>query len=175
MTVYSGRMTTYVGIDFERANKHKGSICAYGLAFDDGSLEKQVIALHETMPAQEATRFHGITAEETANGAPFLELYSRLAALPEDTVLVAHDLKMDRRSFFAACTVWGLPKLKLTWLDSLKVAQRQLGKQNKTGVATMAKRLKMTIKHHDPSHDALVALAVVKHYAGVDPLYLVKD
>lgn len=168
-------MTTYVGIDFEMANRHKASICAYGLAFDDGSKEKQIIALHESMPTQEATRYHGISAEETANGHPFMDLYNRLSALPEDTILVAHDLKVERRALLAAYEVWGLPKLKLQWVDSLGVARRKHGKDAKTGVATMAQIFAMEIIHHDPADDALVALEVVKRYGKNDPLYLVKD
>lgn len=158
------------------ANSNKASICAYGLAFDDGSKEKQIIALHETMPRQEATHWHGISAKETANGRPFIELYNRLAGLPEDAVLVAHDLKAERRALFAAYSVWGIPKLRLQWTDSLKLAQLKLGGKNaKAGVATMAKIFDMTIKHHDPADDALVALEVVKRYGINEKLNLIKD
>lgn len=168
-------MTTYVGIDFEMANAHKGSICAYGLAFADGSKESQIIALHESMPEQNATRYHGISAEETAAGHHFLELYKRLEDLPEDTILVAHDLKADRRALLAAYAVWELPRLKLRWVDSLGVARRRHGKKAKIGVATLAQLFEMKITHHDPADDALVALEVIARYGDNDPLYLVKD
>lgn len=174
--MYSHLVTTYVGIDFEMANNHKASICAYGLAFADGAQEKQIIALHSTMATQEATRWHGISAEETANGHPFAELYSRLQKLPKDTVLVAHDLKVDRRALLAAFQVWGVPPLKLLWVDSLKVAQRSRGGKNvKAGVATMAEIFAMDITHHDPADDALVALEVIKRYGDSDQLCIVTD
>lgn len=167
-------VTTYIGIDFEMANNAKASICAYGLAFEDGSKESEIIALHPTMPLQERSRYHGISPEATAAGAHFLKLYERLASLPEDTILIAHDLRSERRALMAAYTLWNLPKLKLQWLDSLKIAQQMRGKNEKAGVATMAKIFGMAIRHHDPADDALVALEVIKRYGDMVRLNLVK-
>ncbi len=158
-------MTNYVGLDFEYANKATASICAYGLAFMDGSQEHGYVKLHEDFPLQQNRRWHGISQEQTDSGMHFTELYERLAALPEDTVLVVHDLKSDRRAWLAAQSAFGLPKLKLKWLDALPVARKSIGGNRHTGgggVKTMARLYKMEIVHHNPADDALVSLEVIK-------------
>lgn len=156
----------YVALDFEFGNDTKGSICAYGLAFEDGSKEHGFVRLHESAPKQEHTRFHGITQEETDGGMAFNELYHRLAIISQEmeTVFVAHNLKSDRRAWLAAIALHGLPRLPLQWLNSIPIAEAELkaaGAPVRPGIATMAARYGMDISHHNPADDAAVALQVV--------------
>jgi len=169
-------VTTYIGLDFEYANKFKGSICAYGLAFMDGTQEHGFVKLHEDFPIQEHRRWNGISQEETDGGMHFIELYERLASLEDDVVLVAHDLKSDRRAWLAAQQAFGLAKLKLTWVDALPIARTSIGRNKRTGgggVKMMADFYGMKITHHNPADDALVSLEVIKR--NPQKFNLVKD
>jgi len=155
----------YIGIDFEYGNNLLGTICAYGLAFEDGTQEHGFVQLPAVAPHQEHTRFHGISQEQADSGMGFGELYERVRSLAEEapTIFVAHDLNSDRRAWQAAQLLHELDALPLSWINSLPIARAELGvpKSGKAGVATMAKRYGMTINHHNPADDALVALQVV--------------
>lgn len=159
-------MTKYIGIDFEYANKNKASICSYGLAFEDGTQEHGFIRLHEDAPLQRHTFIHGITQEQTDSGAPFPELYARIAELTADgdTILIAHDLKSDRRAWLAAQAQHGLTPLPLSWIDSLPIARAELGlgKGAGAGIAIMAARYGIEIDHHNAADDALISLEIIK-------------
>jgi len=161
----------YLGIDFEYGNNTKGSICAYGLAFEDGTQEHGFVQLPAIAPKQEHTRFHGITQEQADGGMEFSQLYARIAGLLAEAqadgvelILVAHDITSDRRAWQAAQLIHGLEALHLSWLNSLPIAYAELGikkGQGKAGVATMAERYGIPINHHNPADDALIALQVV--------------
>lgn len=158
-------MVTLVGIDFEMANATHGSICAYGLAFEGGFTESCEIKLHPELGGlQERERWHGISQESTDAGMGFDFLYARLLALPRDTVLVAHDAKIDRRELLASCAMWEFEPLDFTWIDSLSVARREMGKHQSTGVAAMAAKMSMEVRPHHPADDAKVALEIVQRY-----------
>jgi DNA polymerase III epsilon subunit-like protein len=154
-----------VGIDFEMANAIPGSICAYGLAYQDGTTESAVMALHPDRGGQqERDRWHHISAAKTALGLGPDALYSRLLALPSDAILVAHDANIDRTQLTGWFSMWDLPPLEFQWFDTLRIARREFGKHGRTGIAAMAERMGITVKPHDPADDARVSLAIAEHY-----------
>ncbi len=155
-----------VGVDFEMANAISGSLCGFGLAYsEDDTTEAGVLRLHPTRGGkQERDRWHHISPKKTALGNPPEVLYSRLAALPEDTVLVAHDARIDRSELHGWFSMWELPPLYFSWLDTLSIARREFGKQGKTGIAAMAARMGMAVRPHHAGDDALVALRIVQTY-----------
>ena len=162
-------MTTLIGLDFEFANSITGSICAYGFAYEDGSWEKAVLRLHpEKGGEQERDRWHHISPAKTLLGLGPEALYERLKALPEDTVLVAHDAKIDKAQLYAWFDMFDLEPIHFPWFDTLRIARREFGKHSKTGVAAMAQRLGMTVKAHDAVDDARVALRIAQHYSWGD-------
>ncbi|URP22296.1 exonuclease [Microbacterium phage Big4] len=160
---------TLVGIDFEMANPIAGSLCAFGMAHEGGAVEKAILRLHpERGGEQERFRYHKISPAATALGLPPLVLYSRLQALPKDTVLVAHDAKIDKAQLYAWFDMFDLEPIHFPWFDTLRIARREFGKHGKTGVAAMAERLKMTVKAHDPADDARVALQIAQTFSWGD-------
>ena len=165
MNTTSTASKRYIALDFEYANGDKASICQYGLAFEDGSTETGYVQLHPTVAEHTNGRYNGgITEEQTSAGIPFAELYARLAALTADgnTVLVAHDLKSDRKAWLRTQALHGMPALRLSWVDSLHIARLELGcGKSGGGVKAMAQRYAMEINHHNPVDDARVALQVI--------------
>lgn len=154
-----------VGIDFEMANATRGSLCAYGLAYMDGTIEQAVLRLHpEHGGKQERDRWHHISPAKTALGFGPEVLYSRLLALPADTVLVAHDAKIDRTQLYGWFDMWGLEPLHFPWFDTLPIARREYGKKGRVGVAAMAERMGLTVNPHHAGDDARVALEIALRY-----------
>lgn len=154
-----------VGIDFEMANGIRGSLCAYGFAYEDGTIEQAVLRLHpERGGVQERDRWHHISPAKTAMGLGPEALYSRLLALPEDTVLVAHDAKIDRTQLYGWFSMWDLEPLHFRWFDTLRIARREFGKNGRTGIAAMAQRMGITVRPHHAGDDARVALEIARRY-----------
>lgn len=154
-----------VGIDFEMANSTPGSICAYGLAFEDDIRLSGILRLHpEYGGEQERGRWHHISPAATAAGLDPEVLYDQLKALPEDTVLVAHDAKIDRTQLYGWYAMWGFEPIHFAWFDTLRIARRDFGKNGRTGIAAMAKRMGLDAKPHDPADDAGVALEIALRY-----------
>ena len=154
-----------VGLDFEMANPIAGSLCAFGMAFQDGTTDSAILRLHSTRGGvQERDRWHHITPKMTMLGEDPDVLYNALVALPSDTVLVAHDARIDKAQLYAWFEMWGLEPIHFPWLDTLLIARREFGKHGKTGVAAMAERLGMTVKSHDATDDARVALKIAETY-----------
>ncbi len=155
----------HIAIDFEYASSTPGTICAYGLAFEDGTKEHGFVRLHPSAPEQKNTRYHGITQEQTDGGMAFETLYERIRELTAtgEIFLVAHDLKSDRRAWHAAVALFGLEPLPLKWIDSLPIARTEVAANGGglTGVAAMATRYGLTIDHHNPADDAFISLQVV--------------
>lgn len=154
-----------VGIDFEFGNAICGSICAYGFAYADGTVEQAVMALHpERGGEQERGRWHHISPAKTALGLGPEALYSRLLALPENTVLVAHDARIDKKQLDGWFTMWDLEPLQFAWFDTLRIARREFGKQGKTGIAAMAERMGIEVVPHHAGDDARVALEIATRF-----------
>ncbi len=155
-----------VGIDFEMANAIPGSLCAYGIAHENGH-NFGILALHPTRGGeQEREHYHGISPDYTAAGMEPRFLYELLVsyAQRDDVVLAAHDARIDRRALHAWFLMWDLEPLYFTWIDTLKIAQRHYTKGAKNGVAAMAERMGMTVTPHDPVHDAEVARQIALRY-----------
>lgn len=154
-----------VGIDFEMANPIQGSLCAFGLAYEDDTTEAAVMRLHPWRGGkQERARYHRINASRTAAGVGPEVLYNRLKALPEDTILVAHDARIDRKQLYGWYAMWNLQPIHFAWFDTLRIARREFGKHGKTGIAAMAERMGVEVRPHDPADDARVALYIAQRY-----------
>lgn len=153
-----------IGIDFEMANATAGSLCAYGLAREE-SQHYGVLKLHpEVGGVQERHRFHGITQQVTDLGMPPSSLYELLESLPADTVLAAHDARIDRAQLAAWFSMWDFPPLHFRWIDTLKIARKHFGKDQKTGIAAMAERMGISVRPHDPYDDAFVAREIALRF-----------
>jgi len=148
------------------ANAITGSLCAYGFAYEDGTTEKGILALHPEFGGKhERDRWHHISPAKTALGFGPEALYSRLLSLPADTILVAHDARIDRAQLYGWFKMWNLEPLHFSWFDTLRIARREKGKNGRTGVAAMAAEMGMTVRAHDPADDAKVALEIARRYA----------
>lgn len=164
-----------VGIDFEMANGTRGSLCGYALHYPDDDYASGYLRLHpEKGGVQERSAYHGILPYWATKGVDPSVLYGLLRALPEDTVLAAHDARIDRRELAAWFDMWELEPLHFTWIDTLKIARMHYGKTAKVGVSAMAAHMGLTVTPHDPIDDARVAKEIAKRYSWGN-IPLIKD
>lgn len=156
----------FVAVDVETANQDRSSICQVGLAlvgFDDAVLTVGILI----NPEQEFDAFnidlHGIDEEAVRNSMTFDSALQLLRAFLERHTLVQHS-NFDKSAFNAACEAYGLPKLRSTWIDSVKIAREawpELNGNGGYGLASLKDHLGLEFKHHDAVEDAVAAASVV--------------
>ena len=92
-------MKNFAAIDFETANRHGASVCSIGVAVvRDGVVTDRFYELIRPVPNYYSywnTEVHGLDYDDTAQAAPFPEVWARIAPLIEGLPLVAHNSPFD--------------------------------------------------------------------------------
>ena len=153
-------------IDVETANADRSTICQIGIVHvRDGQVCDRWVSLVDPEDWFDAWNIaiHGLSAE-VVEGAPTLpaldgELRARLGA----SVVVSHT-NFDRVAIERAMEKYNLGQPQVTWLDSAKVVRRAWPDRYSIkgyGLASVAKDLGITFRHHDALEDATAAAEIV--------------
>lgn len=122
--------SSWVAIDFETANEHRGSPCAVGMAkvvdghINDtwGTLIQPPAGLSHFNPFNVAV--HRITSDAVAGAPDWKATLSEVLAFADGLPLVAHNAGFDMSVIRAACTAEGLPWPELRYTCSQVIARR---------------------------------------------------
>lgn len=122
--------SSWVAIDFETANEHRGSPCAVGMAkVIDGRIAGTWGTLIQ--PPTGLSRFspfnvtvHGITSDAVAGAPDWKATLSEILAFADGLPLVAHNAGFDMSVIRAACTADGLAWPELRYTCSQVIARR---------------------------------------------------
>ena len=172
---------TFSAIDFETANRHKGSICAAGVVrVVDGKVEQQEVFY--VRPAAELsefefwnTRVHGIRAADVASAPEWPDVYRDLRRIIGDDVVVAHNAAgADYPMMSQACALYDLAAPAMP-VCTMKLAKRflQLPSYRLPNV-TEALGID-AFDHHDAAADALAAAHVVLRLAEINQARSVEE
>ncbi len=150
--------TGFVVIDVETANPELSSICSIGVV---GFLnEREVFADYKLIdPRAEFSAMnisiHGISAEQVAGSATFLDAHEWLEGHLQGKIVVSHSA-FDRCAVARASAKVGLPTPACNWLDTLRVARRAWPelKPKGYGLARLASVFGIPLQHHDALQDA---------------------
>ena len=156
---------TFNAIDVETANSDPSSICQIGIVRILGGVIKDQLSLlvnPESEFSEFNVRLHGIDLTAVRDSATLPQLARRLCLLLEDGVLVSHT-GFDRRAMDGAMARYGLRPLRVTWLDSARVARRAWPDRyrRRWNLALIAGDLGIDFLHHDAAEDARAAGEIV--------------
>ena len=88
-------MQDFVAIDFETANWQRSSVCSVGIVIvKEGKIQDKIYRLIRPYPNfynRKNTEIHGLSYADTAQAAPFPEVWKEIAPLIEGLPLVAHN------------------------------------------------------------------------------------
>ncbi|MBT2404021.1 MULTISPECIES: exonuclease domain-containing protein [unclassified Streptomyces] len=123
-------MSSWVAIDFETANEHRGSPCSVGMAAVDGqsvvdtwsSLIQPPAGFDHFNPYN--VRVHGITAGDVATAPGWKAALAEIVAFADGRPLVAHNAGFDFSAIRAACDAEGIAWPELRYTCSQVVARR---------------------------------------------------
>ena len=161
-------MLTFNLIDVETANADRASICQIGIVHvRDGEIgdQWQTLVNPEDWFDPWNVSIHGIDENDVRNSPTLPDVRDQLRSRLRDSVLVSHT-SFDRVAFERAMTRYGLEQLRVTWLDSAKIARRawpdRYGRSG-YGLKNIATDLGISFKHHDALEDARAAAEIVLH------------
>lgn len=149
-----------IAIDFETASEERGSACSVGLAFiEDG----QVVRVEERLIRPKSMRFspfniaiHGIRPEHVEDAGEFPEVMDEFADDFDGAMMVAHNAAFDFSVWRSALDQYGLPYPELSYLCSVKMAQRLWPDLGSHRLNRLAAHLGLTFLHHNAAEDARV-------------------
>ncbi|MDO8308542.1 MAG: exonuclease domain-containing protein [Actinomycetota bacterium] len=159
---------SFVALDVETANRHRGSICCIGLAVvEDGRL----VATEQwlTHPPASLCEFeginigiHGIHADDVATQPTFRERLDQLASIVGDRPLVAHNASFDTAAIVQACEADQL-QIPSWWYT----CSRDLAKRSITAPAhsldVLCGQLGIELEHHRAGADAVACALLTLH------------
>lgn len=148
---------TFVGIDFETANRHRWSACAVGLAVVRGGLVLQTLRRFIRPPErwfdERAIALHGITAQCVASAPEFPQVWQELQRFVDGELLVAHNARFDRAILEDCFRYYGIEPSAHRFACSLTLARRAWS-ERPVRLPDVCGRLGFPLRHHDPESDA---------------------
>lgn len=159
----------------ETANADRASICQIGIVHvHDGKIvsQWQTLINPEDWFDPWNVSIHGIDENDVKNSPTLPEVREALRCRLRGSVLVSHT-SFDRVAFERAMTRYDLEQLRVTWLDSARIARRAWPDsyaRRGWGLKNVAKNLGISFKHHDALEDARAAAEIVLHACAVSEI-----
>jgi DNA polymerase-3 subunit epsilon len=162
---------SFVALDFETANRNPTSACAIGLVrVERGTIVQRVSRrIRPPIGARrfEFTHVHGLAWKDVANAPSFSEMWPSLrAVLAGVEFLAAHNAMFDREVLEACCSSIGARPPSLPYRCTVDLARNVLGIRP-SGLANVAFRLGIPLRHHDALSDALACASIVLRASGL--------
>lgn len=163
-----------IAIDFETASEERGSACSVGLAWIEGG---KVVRVEERLIRPKSMRFspfniaiHGIRPEHVEDAGEFPEVMDEFAEDFSGAMMIAHNAAFDFSVWRFALDAYHQPYPELSYLCSVKLAQRMWPDLGSHRLNSLAAHLGLSFNHHNAADDArvcaLASLAMVRE-AGV--------
>ncbi|MBR0555108.1 3'-5' exonuclease [Ciceribacter sp. L1K23] len=149
-----------IAIDFETATEARASACSIGLAFiEDG----KVVRVEERLIRPPGNRFssfniaiHGIRPEHVAFAPEFPDVMAEFAEDFEGATMIAHNASFDFSVLRASLDMYGLDYPELSYLCSVKLAQRHWPDLGSHRLNVLAAHLGLSFQHHNAAEDARI-------------------
>jgi len=157
---------SFSAIDVETANTDPASICQVGIVHvRAGEIRDQWQTLlnPETRFRASNVAIHKISEETVLHSPRLPDVYGQLRSQIEDAILVSHT-SFDRLALDRAMRRYGLPRIRVEWLDSAVIARRTWPEQRSNGgwsLAALAAMLGIDFRHHVAVEDARLAAEIV--------------
>ncbi|KUP95311.1 exonuclease domain-containing protein [Thermobifida cellulosilytica] len=159
---------SWTAIDFETANRDRGSVCAVGLV---RVVDGRIVDRHTTLvrpPAPVAyfdrfnIEFHGITPEQVADAPEWPQVHATILEFADGGPFVAHNAAFDMGVIRAACAHTGLEGSPLDYACSLDTARRTWPELRDHRLPTVCRRIGHDLRrHHAADADAEAAAHIM--------------
>lgn len=149
-----------IAIDFETATEARASACSIGLAFIENGrvvrIEERLIRPPDNRYSPFNVAIHGIRPEHTAHAPDFADVMAEFAGEFEGARMIAHNASFDFSVLRACLDLVGLEYPELSYLCSVKLAQRHWPDLGSHRLNVLAAHLGLTFAHHNAAEDARI-------------------
>ena len=155
---------TFVALDFETANRTRGSACAIGMCkMLNGKVTDTYYQVLRPVPYDidpSVMKYHHVTKDEIENAPTIGELWSEIEAFIADNVIVVHNISFDKPVLIDSLENCDIGVPNVTFMCSLKMAKTEL-KEEKGDLKTLCKKYKIPLNHHNALSDACAAATLM--------------
>ena len=155
---------SFAAIDFEIATPSWSTACAVGVVLvDDGAVtdeHRYLIRPPDNQYGEFHAWLHGITPEDTADAPDFPDVWSRVANLIGERIVVAHNAAFDFGVVRRSAAHWGYTCPELSFTCTYRLAQRAWPNRRTYRLDALTADLGVALDHHDPLSDARAAAHV---------------
>lgn len=162
----------FVALDFETANRKRGSICQIGYAVVEGGTVTDSAAWLVRPPGSLDyfddwnRKIHGIGPDDVQTAMPFSSSAGRLFDLIGDRTVVVHNAAFDVYALRDACWEAQVDHPPMTYGDTLVMSRRELALISyRLPIVADALGVPLT-RHHDAQADAEATAGVMLALAG---------
>lgn len=153
-----------VVLDVETADAQHSQICAIALVQIEGDRiagEWSSLVCPADPPAERNTAVHGLAWKDLHDQPSLAAVWPVVLGLLEGAeALVAHYASFDKGALERACLREGLAPLTLPWHCTVALARQAWPSLPDAKLPTLARHLKVELKHHDALSDAKAAARV---------------
>jgi len=149
-------MESFVAIDFETANQHRGSICSMGIVVvENGMITDNFYSLIRPNPnfyCHWATEIHGINYWDTINAQSFPEVWENITGRISGLPFVAHNSPFDESCLKAAHALYDMPYPGYQFYCTCRAARKVFPDLVNHQLHTVSSHVGFELKDH---HNAL--------------------
>ena len=156
-----------LGLDFETANDHAGSICSIGLALveNDAVVDSRtwLIRPHRTLDWMQKsfTEIHGIFHDDLREAPEFPVVWSEMAAfLRRGDCIVIHNANFDLSQLKAVLQLYNLSSITFPYICSLHLSRKHFKQMKSHRLNDMAAYFGYTFHHHNALEDAMTCARI---------------
>jgi DNA polymerase III subunit epsilon len=164
---------SFVAIDFETANRRRGSACAIGMCkIENGIVVDRYKKYLRPVPFEFEsmnTAVHGIRASDTVHALTIAEDWANIKAFVGDLQLVAHNASFDRSVLDNSLEACGLKAsgwhIACTMLQAKRIFEGEI-----TKLRDLCQKFEISLNHHDAGSDAEACALVRLELLAMDML-----
>ncbi len=151
-------MRDFAAIDFETANRHGASVCSVGVVVvRDGVVTDKFYELIRPVPNYYTywnTEVHGLDYDDTAEAAPFPNVWARIAPLIDGLPLVAHNSPFDEGCLRAVHEHYRMEYPGYLFHCPCRQSRRAFPQLPNHKLSTVAAHIGFDFTHHHALEDA---------------------
>ncbi len=155
----------FIAIDFETANRERGSACSIGIArVEQGSVQETLHFLIRPEPfyfEKGNIRVHGIHPEDVQHAPDFAELYPKLLPYLENQLVVAHNAQFDMGVLRTVLKFYDLPLPRMRYACTFQAARKAVRRLPRYGLAHLSQHYAIELNHHHAESDASACAQVL--------------
>ncbi|HEX6983412.1 MAG TPA: exonuclease domain-containing protein [Balneolaceae bacterium] len=151
----------FISLDFETANRERGSVCQVGLAiFEKGSLVESkswLIKPYNNYFDDINKHIHGITEQHVVNSPSWNDIWPEVNNYINNSLIIAHNASFDISVLRHVLDIHSIRYPTLDYICSYLLAKNIWNDLLSYKLSYLAKIFKIDLNHHDALSDAIAA------------------